>query len=229
MTDKLNCNVQSSFETFVDKYLNLERAQKLSCVPFFMVHLVVQLNRLPIYKPVLTMIIKGFFPFGFDYDDGVEGNNSSIDPNQKFFVLGKFQDWFFTSSLVVCILGTFFSGITAVVFLTKEHKQSKDIYACALSTVDVMCNLSGVLFTLNQGSSNDTFCKKKSMKIFCLISIHRIQIGQLKYRKIYSVIILFHINHKFTRIFTKVKSLMKFIKKDIFLLMQIIVNDSLDI
>ena len=40
MTDELNSIVQSCFGSFVDKYLNLQRAQKPR-IPFFMVHLVV--------------------------------------------------------------------------------------------------------------------------------------------------------------------------------------------
>ena len=45
MTDKLNCNVQSCFETPVENYLNVKRAQKRPCVPFSMVHVVVAKKR----------------------------------------------------------------------------------------------------------------------------------------------------------------------------------------
>ena len=85
-----------------------------------------------------------------EIENGNVDNGTNIDPNQKFFVLAEFQDYLFTASLVVRVVGTFLSGTTAAVFCTKKNKQSKDIFACALSTVDVTCNLSGILFTLAQ-------------------------------------------------------------------------------
>ena len=96
------------------------------------------------------MNLRKILQFHSDFDEDADNNDNNIDADQKFFVLGEFQDYLFTASLVVCVVGTFLSGTTAVVFCTKKNKQSKDIFACALSTVDVTCNLSGILFTLSQ-------------------------------------------------------------------------------
>ena len=74
-------------------------------------------------------------------------------PNSKFFVLNTFENIFYFLSLVICSIGIFTTFITFLLFCSKPKKQSTDIFSSALAGFDLICNISGFLFTLSSLSS----------------------------------------------------------------------------
>ena len=73
--------------------------------------------------------------------------------NATFFVLNTFENVFYFISFVVCLIGIFTSFITFLIFFNKSKKQSTDVFSSALSALDLLCNISGFLFTLSSLSS----------------------------------------------------------------------------
>ena len=80
-------------------------------------------------------------------------DNDGPNYDETFFVLGELQDIFYFASLVISGLGVILCCLTSFIYFKKEHKQSKDIYSCALAFCDALCNATGVLFTLSRLSS----------------------------------------------------------------------------
>ena len=68
--------------------------------------------------------------------------------DRDIFVLNYFQDCLYTISFFVCVTGFFLTITSLCVFIRKDGKQSKDIYACALLLSDAFCNLTSGYYIL---------------------------------------------------------------------------------
>ena len=102
------------------------------------------------FKFIMIDVVEEHFELESDPSTKSDSNGTDVDPNQWFFVLCQFQDWLFMTSIIICAVGSVICAITAVVFVRKQNKQSKDVFACALCAVDSSCNLSGGLYLFAQ-------------------------------------------------------------------------------
>ena len=68
--------------------------------------------------------------------------------SRDIFVLNYFQDCLYSISLFICLSGVFFTTIAFCIFMSKKHKQSKDIHACALLFFDIFSNITGIYYIL---------------------------------------------------------------------------------